>query len=82
MFHYRQRPRWGLGWQFIEPTRDQKEKIRREKKELVHLKERAIATAAVKGKLWNSLGSKQAINDQAKVKYFEKSRLEFHNFFN
>ncbi|KAF5481183.1 hypothetical protein F2P56_001855, partial [Juglans regia] len=67
VFHFRGRPRWGLGWQFVEPTRDQKEKIGREKKELVYLKERAIATAAVKGKLWNSLGSKQAIHNQAKL---------------
>ncbi|KAG7987992.1 hypothetical protein I3843_03G163100 [Carya illinoinensis] len=54
-------------WPFKETTADHKEKIKREKNELVCLKEKAIANAAVKGKLWNSLGSKQVIQDQVNV---------------
>lgn len=43
------------------------ERISKEKNELIHLQEKAIANAAVKGKQWNSLGSKQAIQEKAKL---------------
>ncbi|XP_059450962.1 proton pump-interactor BIP103-like [Corylus avellana] len=61
---FHRRERWD--WMFNNKDGDQ-ERIIKEKNQLTCLKEKAIATAAVKGKLWTSLGSKQAIQDKIKL---------------
>lgn len=53
-------------WMFNNKGGNQ-ERIIKEKNQLTCLKEKAIATAAVKGKLWTSLGSKQSIQHKLKV---------------
>lgn len=53
-------------WRFFKKGALDEERIIKEKNELLCLREKAIATAAVKGKLWTSLGSKQAIQDKIK----------------
>lgn len=68
IFAFHCNERWTLGWPSREPKGDRAELIERERNELFCLKENAIANAPVKGKLWNSLGSKQAIQDQVNVK--------------
>ncbi|XP_041003992.1 proton pump-interactor BIP131-like [Juglans microcarpa x Juglans regia] len=71
IFAFHCNERWTLGWPSREPKGDRAEQIESERKELFCLKERAIANAPVKGKLWNSLGSKQAIQDQVNVRRTE-----------
>jgi hypothetical protein len=58
-FHHSERWDWG----FNKKSGD-KERIIKEINQLICLKEKVIATAAVNGKLWTSLGSKQAIQDK------------------
>jgi hypothetical protein len=63
MFWYHYDPRW-----LFNKKVEDKERIIRERNQLICLQEKAIANAVVKGKLWNSFGSKQAIHDKVKVK--------------
>jgi hypothetical protein len=49
-------------------------------KEIQHLeiaKEKAIANATVKGKIWNSLGTKKALQEEIKVSLNNKIKINF-----
>ncbi|GMY10121.1 proton pump-interactor BIP131-like, partial [Fagus crenata] len=70
MFWYHYDPRW-----LFNKKVEDKERIIRERNQLICLQEKAIANAVVKGKLWNSFGSKQAIHDKVKLKVTELDGL-------
>ncbi|KAJ6884882.1 hypothetical protein NC652_031780 [Populus alba x Populus x berolinensis] len=54
--------------------------IKASEKEIQHLeiaKEKAIANATVKGKIWNSLGTKKALHEEIKVSLNNKIKIKF-----